>query len=205
MHEGPGNVYPRGTYEIERDQSHYVGDAEPSAGDEEAVPQRFVHNRHGAQRSATVQFRPLGDLIRLENFGGGMDVPISLGDGVEKLQLQPPVPHFDARAFERADAETGAAPDEAPRNNDKLPPISETTSPSSSSSAGRSGTDRERRRPPSRAPGGLDPCRRSARNVPFPPGRCARAGRWAQVWNRIVSSSPPGCPRRARHRNCAES
>ena len=40
----------------------------------------------------------------LVNLGGRVGVPIGLGDGVEKLQLKPPVPHFDARAVERADA-----------------------------------------------------------------------------------------------------
>src|SRR5271170_3419905 len=43
--------------------------------------------------------------MRLEYLGGGMGVPIGLGDGKEKLQLEPPVPHFHSRAFERADAE----------------------------------------------------------------------------------------------------
>jgi hypothetical protein len=54
-----------------------------------------------------VQFGPIGYLPGLEDFGGRVGVPTGLRDCVEKLHLQPAVPHFDARAFERADAEQG--------------------------------------------------------------------------------------------------
>jgi hypothetical protein len=105
MHEVLGDVYPRRSDEIERDQPHYVGDAKVIAGDKGTLPQRFVDNRHRAQRPASIQFGPIGNLPGLENLGGGAGVTIGLGDGVEKLLLQPRVPHFDARVFERADAE----------------------------------------------------------------------------------------------------
>ena len=93
--------------EIERDQAGNIGDRKPLADDEGAVRSARDPMGHSGERFGLARLRELSDL-RLLHFGH-MRVRVAkrVGDMQHEPEFEPPLPHLDLRALERADAEQG--------------------------------------------------------------------------------------------------
>src|SRR5260370_1083289 len=90
---------------VERDEAGDIGDRECVARNEGTVLELAVNEGDELEDARLVRLGPGGHLRHFHRLHCWMRVPKDMRDGKQEMQLEPSIPHLDARNLESATAE----------------------------------------------------------------------------------------------------
>jgi hypothetical protein len=99
------NGKPRGTHEIDCDESGDVGDAQALARDKGPAFKVMIEEKKETFDARLVRLGPCGHLRNLQGFHRRVSMAKNVGDGEKEIEFEPAIPHFDLDDLPRTPAE----------------------------------------------------------------------------------------------------